>query len=155
MAKPAPIDTEPSEIDALKATVETQGKQIAELLRAIQEQRQAGQERVKAVEAPKKFAAWEEEIWVEAMQDCVYPDPPKGEENEIEYGIYRVGRKQDTDERGNPVIVSGAVFLLKHREHLNKNLREMKQNEIDAQPVPVRHIPQTTARAQRARQPGR
>ncbi len=149
MASPSaptkPPETPKSEIDQLR-------EQVAALTKLVSEGREPGQPRVRAPEAPKRYKAWEEEIWVEALQDMVYQDPPKtNDPSEIEYGIYRVGRKDTTDENGNPVVIPGAVFLLKHREHLNKYHRELSDKEADARVAAAPFVPQTTARSQRVR----
>lgn len=143
--KPPETAKQPTEIEALRAQVEA-------LTKLVSDQREPGQPRVRKPEEPKKFAAWEEDIWVEALQDCVYPDPPKSNDpSEIEYGIYRVGRKDETDANANPAVIPGAVFLLKHREHLNRFHRELKHAEVDARIAPTPFVPQTTARSQRVR----
>lgn len=149
MASPAaptkPPETAKSEIEILR-------EQVVALTKLVGETRQPGEARVRAPEAPKKFKAWEEDIWVEALQDMVYPEPPKtNDPSEIEYGVYRIGRKDTTDENGNPVVIPGAVFLLKHREHLNKYHRELSNKEVDTRPTATPFVPQTTARTQRVR----
>ncbi len=149
MASPA-APTPPTEKP--KSEIELLREQVAALAKLVGETRQPGEARVRAPEAPKKFKAWEEDIWVEALQDMVYPDPPKtNDPAEIEYGIYRVGRKDTTDVNGNPAVIAGAVFLLKHREHLNRYHRELSNKEVDTRPEAVPFVPQTTARTQRVR----
>jgi hypothetical protein len=103
-----------------------------------------------AAEGPKrpepivpKMQAWEEEIWVEAMRDCTYPDTPSPLDPEGTYGVYR---KSGQD--GN----IGAIFRLKYREHLADHMRELAPDEVADNKLIQRkadrrqQVPQTTAR---------
>jgi hypothetical protein len=157
---PAPVPPprqpiQPDQKEGGKSELEVLREQVAVLSQAITElnaKREVGED--KAVVAPvHRFKAWEEDLWVEALQDCVYPDPPefdhKSQTWSQEYGIPRRGRRQDSDEKGNPITVKGAIFQLKHREHLQTFLREIKKDELDKVAPPVRVIPETTARSQR------
>lgn len=79
---------------------------------------------------PRTFAKapWAEEIWVEPLVDCLHPDHPevlrsKGIlEDPSNYGVYRYCA---TDER------PADVFRLKHRELLNRHMRELSKEEVD------------------------
>ncbi len=77
--------------------------------------------------------AWEEVIWVEPLMDCTYPDV-----NDT-YSRYRKAAKGD---------IPADLFRLKHREHLNKYMREIDKGEKLPEPV-AKKIPQTSARGRR------
>lgn len=113
----------------LMALIQKQGEELA----AMKAERDANTPVViEDVVYSKK--PWEEEIFVEALRDCTYPD--KGDT----YAKYRYAGKD-----GGP----GDVFQIAHREHLNAALRELKKGEE----IPKREqpkIPQTGARGVRA-----
>lgn len=142
---------------------------LAEMLATIREMRadnaamraelaSVKEEAKAAAEGPKRpepvvpaKQAWEEEIWVEAMMDCTYPDPPSHIDPEGSYGIYRKAAKPDElDKDGNPAI--GALFRLKYREHLAGHMRVLSEEEVQDRSKILRrasarpHVPQTTAR---------
>lgn len=80
---------------------------------------------------------WEEELWVEAINDVTYPDP----HDKDNYAKYRTGRREDQP---------GDVFRIAHREHLNKHLRLLKNGEQESMPKRSEpKIPQTNARGVR------
>lgn len=91
--------------------------------------------RPEPVEYTKK--PWSEEIWVEALTDCTYPNP-----NDT-YGIYRKGRMNEN---------RGEVFRIAHREHLAKHLQEVTKEEAGKlASIAVATVPQTNARGQKVR----
>lgn len=77
--------------------------------------------------------AWEEEIWVEAIRDCTYPNVND---------TYPQYRKADKD--GG----QGEVFRIAYREHLNHAMRELTPG-AERPIVPAKQIPQTAARGVR------
>lgn len=114
----------------LMSLVTTLAAQVAELQAERKEPVYVAQDSSEFVRKP-----WEERILVEALADCTYPDPNDA------YPKYRYGRSE-----GQP----GSTFLLMHREHLNKFLREIGKDEVvPDRAVPT--IPQTGARGQRVR----
>lgn len=128
MADQIPAKT-PSIAD-LMSLVTTLAAQVAELQSERKEQVHVQLNSSEFARAP-----WSEHIRVEALADCTYPDPQDA------YPKYRYGRTEDQ---------AGSVFLLMHREHLNKHLRELGKDE----PAPERaapKVPQTGARGQRSR----
>lgn len=88
-------------------------------------------------------AAWEEELYVEAVRDCTYPDPPSHLDPEGSYGVYRKAGKDGE---------VGAIFRLKFREHLADHMRELSADEVvDVTNLQRKNasrpqVPQTTAR---------
>ena len=123
-------------VKSMKATIDTLTKRLSEL-----EAKQAEAPPTPVQATPFARRAWEEEIWVEAIIDCLYPDF-KDPDN---YSRYRNGRRNGAH---------GDVFRIAHREHLAKHLRELKKEELEKlqDEAPPKVIPQTAARGQRVRE---
>ncbi len=143
MAAPQ-IPAKPPEAPA-KTELEQLREQVAALTKLMNETREPGQARAKVPAKPMARAPWEEDILVEALIDCTYSEP----HDPSDYGVYRYGRKDSVDDKGNPIVVQGSIFRLKHREHLNRFLRQLTDKEVDSLIAPAPFVPQTTARSQR------
>ena len=108
-------------------------KSLAEKNEALEAAKQAGSvvHDRSSVSYAKK--AWEEEIWVEAIRDCTYPNV-----NDT-YPQYRQAAKDGGQ---------GEVFRIAYREHLNDSIRELKPG-AERPAAPSKLIPQTAARGVR------
>ena len=76
---------------------------------------------------PRQYAKapWAEEIWVEPLIDCTYPDHPDQLEGRADPSNYGVYRKAATDES------AADVFRIKHREHLHRHLCELSKEQLE------------------------
>lgn len=131
----------PSEVDLLRAQV----LELSERLNAVLG---TSQGRTKKPAPVYAHPAWEEEVYVEALQRGYYPQPHDT------YAICRLGPQDGEDARGNPVKTRGSVFKLMHREHFSTSwMREVQANDPAIVDVPAPRIPQTTARSQNRQSP--
>ena len=140
----------PVETDKPKTVTipQTMLDQLTARLAAL-EAKKADEEPVVVIGAPQYAKKpWEEEIWVESLIDRTYPDHPdllKGQPDPSNYGVYR---HCATDER------PADVFRIKHREHLDRHLRELSKEEIDDVrkrfAAAKANIPQQAARGQKS-----
>lgn len=107
-------------------------------------EREFGADRPVRDEPEYSHKPWEEEIWVIALVDCTYPNPPESSnaaDQACNYGIYRRAGKPE-----QPAI----PFRLKHREHLHRNLKVLTEGQIETIKAAVdAPIPMTNARGVR------
>jgi hypothetical protein len=126
----APTVTKTPTVDELMNLV----KSLSDKIESLEAARSAGvviSEKSSTVYAKKP---WEEEIWVEAVRDCTYPNL-----NDT-YPQYRTASKDAN--------IQGEVFRIAHREHLNDSMRELKPG-AERPTKPVKEVPQTAARGVR------
>lgn len=139
MANQATVPSTPTKVEASTPSMVDLLALIGSLKSEIDKLKESATGEVIHAPSPTNFAKspWEEELWVEAINDVTYPDP----HDPVNYAKYRFGRKEDQP---------GDVFRIAHREHLNKHLRLLKNDEKDNMPKrETPKIPQTAARGVR------
>lgn len=143
---PAPATAAPkSDMDLMRQMMATLMEQNAELKSRLDSV--APTTRTKR--EPPKYAhpAWEEVVWVEALEEGYYPDPPKADD-EVEFAIQRRPRLEYQDDRKQWQVERGSIFRLKHREHLSAWMCLLKNEDEDIPAKGKKPVPMTTARGQ-------
>lgn len=142
----APATAAPkSDMDLMRGMMATLMEQNAELRSRLDSV--APTSRIKREPPVYAKAPWEEVIWVEALEEGYYPNPPKDGED-VEFAILRKARVEFQDERKQWQAERGGIFRLKHREHLAPWMRRLESEDEDIPAAPRKAIPMTTARGQ-------
>lgn len=144
-ATPAPARPG-NEMQELRALVLAQAEIISELRDRLDQVAPASGKRERKEPVYAK-APWEEEVWVEALEEGYYPEPHDT------YAIVRHGRMEVVNAEGELTVKRGTVFRLQHREHLAAWMQELDSKDAAVQAHPTKRVPQTTVRATGLRSP--